>query len=83
MIRQAKLEDSPALYSLLQQLGYTSKLTQVEQALVSNNKDSNVYVYELSTEVVGFISVIRFFYFPTTQYIIGISCPLGIKTQLG
>ncbi|MGL5941573.1 MAG: GNAT family N-acetyltransferase [Waterburya sp.] len=91
MIRQAKVKDSESLCQLLHQLGYASDVTQVEQLLINNNNsDANVYVYELLAKVVGFISLIRFFYFPTMQYITRITAicvdeqhrDLGIGSQL-
>lgn len=90
MIRQAKAEDVSTLCTLLYQLGYASELTQVEQVLANNDKDSGVYVYEYFSKVVGFISVIRFFYFPTMQYMTRITAicvdeqhrDLGIGRQL-
>lgn len=92
MIRQAKIEDLATLCNLLQQLGYSPKLTQIEQMLASKieNKDNNLYVYELSAKVVGFIAIIRVFYFPTMQYITRITAicvdeqyrGMGIGSQL-
>lgn len=92
MIRHATTKDSEFLCKLLYQLGYVLDLTQVEQFLANNNNnsDANVYVYELSAKVVGFISLIRFFYFPTMQYITRITAicvdeqhrGLGIGSQL-
>lgn len=70
MIRPAKVEDVSAIGRLLERLGYASESTQVEQVLANNDQDSNsgIYVYEHLNIVVGFICVIRFFYFPTMQY---------------
>jgi GNAT superfamily N-acetyltransferase len=68
-IRPATLEDSQALCTLLRQLGYDSERPQMKQALTDSREHngSNVYVYELSNQLVGFISIIRFFYFPTLK----------------
>jgi GNAT superfamily N-acetyltransferase len=68
-IRPATLEDSKALCMLLRQLGYDCELPHLQQALANGREhdDSSVYVYERSHQVVGFISLIRFFYFPTLK----------------
>jgi GNAT superfamily N-acetyltransferase len=91
-IRQAKAEDVNVVCKLLGQLGYASELTQVEQVLTDNNRNSDfgVYVCEYSNKVVGFISIIRFFYFPTMRYVTRITAlcvdeqhrDLGIGGQL-
>ncbi|BAZ10364.1 GCN5-related N-acetyltransferase [Calothrix sp. NIES-4071] len=74
MIRQAKLEDARALQTLLKQLGYCPDLIQLEQALIKNNgADSTIYVYELKEEIIGFVSIIQFFYFPTMENIMRIT----------
>jgi GNAT superfamily N-acetyltransferase len=91
MIRPAKTEDSEALCNLLHQLGYTSELNQVEQIFTSNqNSDSYIYVYELPEKIVGFISIIRFFYLPKMQFVTRITAicvdeqyrGMGIGSQL-
>ncbi len=75
MIRQAKLEDAQPLSTLLKQLGYTPDLAKLEQALIKNNgaESSDIYVYELSEQIVGFVSIIQFFYFPTMENIMRIT----------
>ncbi|BDA71071.1 acetyltransferase [Calothrix sp. PCC 7716] len=75
MIRQAKQEDTKSLSTLLNQLGYTPDIAQLEQALSKNNgaNSSDIYVYEHSEQIVGFVSVIQFFYFPTMENIMRIT----------
>ena len=58
-IRNATYHDAPAIKSLLEQLGYTSRLSMIIDQLTRmfNKEDHRVYVYELRKEVVGFASV--------------------------
>ncbi len=69
MIRQATPEDSAAISHLLKQLGYPSKITQLQEVLADSNKEagSTVYVYERSGSIAGLITTLRFFYLPTFQ----------------
>jgi GNAT superfamily N-acetyltransferase len=75
MIRLAEVEDAKVLCNLLEQLGYSSELDQIEEIVSHNseNSPSTIYVYELSEKVAGFISLIRYFYFPTTQNIVRVT----------
>ena len=58
-IRNATYHDAPAIKSLLEQLGYTSRLSMIIDQLTRmfNKEDHQVFVYELKKEVVGFVSV--------------------------
>lgn len=92
-IRQAAADDTDELSRLLKQLGYDAAGSEIKQALAKNRQvcDSKVYVYELeSKQIVGFISTIRFFYFPVLQNITRVTAicvdeqyrNLGIGSQL-
>lgn len=58
-IRNATYKDAPAIKSLLEALGYTTRMSilvnQLEMMFGKN--DHEVFVYELQKEVVGFVSV--------------------------
>ena len=58
-IRNATYHDAPAIKSLLQQLGYPSRLSTLIDQLerMFNNEEHQVFVYELRKEVVGFVSL--------------------------
>jgi N-acetylglutamate synthase-like GNAT family acetyltransferase len=58
-IRIASYHDAPAIKSLLEQLGYSSRLSMIVDQLerLFNKEDHQVFVYELRKEVVGFVSV--------------------------
>ena len=58
-IRTANFHDSPAIKSLLEQLGYKSRLSTLIDQLerLFKKEDHQVLVYELNKEVVGFVSV--------------------------
>jgi len=58
-IRNATYHDAPAIKSLLEQLGYSSRLSMLIDQLerLFNKNDHQVFVYELKKEVVGFASV--------------------------
>lgn len=64
MIRLAQREDAESIDRLLDQLGYPSKIDRIEAALAKQNE---VYVYERSQQIIGFVSTIQFLYFPTLQ----------------
>jgi GNAT superfamily N-acetyltransferase len=72
MIRPAEVRDAIALHHLLKQLGYFSDSNALKSLLSDSDSEENqlrsaIYVYEQAKEVIGFISLIRFFYFPTGQ----------------
>jgi len=58
-IRNATYHDAPAIKGLLEQLGYTSRLSMIVDQIerMFNKGDHQVFVYELRKEVVGFVSV--------------------------
>ncbi|HZY37572.1 MAG TPA: GNAT family N-acetyltransferase [Mucilaginibacter sp.] len=58
-IRNATYHDAPALKGLLEQLGYTSRISMIVDQIerMFNKEDHQVFVYELRKEVVGFASV--------------------------
>jgi len=58
-IRKATYHDAPAIKSLLQALGYTSRLSHLVSQLdaMFGKDDHDVFVYEMNREVVGFVSV--------------------------
>ncbi|WP_416668847.1 GNAT family N-acetyltransferase [Egbenema bharatensis] len=92
MIRSAELRDANALHELLEQLGYSTELSQIEKFLLKENDlaTTAVYVYELSDRAIGFISLTRYFYFPAMQNVMRITAfcvdaehrNLGIGGQL-
>jgi len=59
MIRNATYRDASAIKSLLEQLGYTTRLSILIDQLETmfGQVDNQVIVYELKKEVVGFVSV--------------------------
>lgn len=65
MIRLAQREDAESIDRLLNQLGYPSETDRIAAALAKQNE---VYVYERSQQIIGFVSTIQFFYFPTLQH---------------
>jgi GNAT superfamily N-acetyltransferase len=73
MIRLANRDDAIAIHHLLNQLGYSSELSTIQSLLSNNHAEddpefrSAIYVYEKGPDIVGFISLIRFDYFPTGQ----------------
>lgn len=71
MIRPAEVRDAIALCHLLNQLGYSLEPTAIKALLSDNHAEplSAVHVYEREKEAVGFISIVRLFYFPTMQKI--------------
>lgn len=69
MIRLATLDDTDTLCSLLKQLGYDADHPTIQRALMGQDSGSEIYVYELETEVIGFIATVRLFYFPELQHL--------------
>jgi GNAT superfamily N-acetyltransferase len=58
-IRNAVYKDAPAIKLLLEALGYTARMSLLINQLETlfGQNDHQVFVYELSREVVGFISI--------------------------
>lgn len=63
-IFKAKSEDVFAIKNLLSQLGYETEQDELQLAIALPQEQSDAFVAILGSEVIGFMSVIYFFYFP-------------------
>ena len=65
-IRKAKTADAIKVKNLLVQLGYTNALDTVEKALSNQPHGSEIYVATRGGDIVAFMSLIYFYYFPSS-----------------
>ncbi len=68
-IKQASPADAPELQILLRQLGYDSAEQDIAKALASPKEGTDVYAAFAGSRLVGFISLIYYFYFPLQQQV--------------
>ncbi len=65
--RKADSNDSEALVILLAQLGYETDFEKIGSYLESEQREDEIYVAELANDIVGLVSFVCFFYFPTQE----------------
>lgn len=89
-IRKAESHDAKIVQSLLKQLGYSVTADDLEKYLGTHQRGDEVYVAIDKGEVVGFMSLIYFDYFPSQRKICRITAILvnenirgsGVGTEL-
>ncbi|MDV5169965.1 GNAT family N-acetyltransferase [Photobacterium rosenbergii] len=81
MIRQANLNDGPAIGILLTQLGYQASPAVIESML--DDSRQTTMVFESEDGLLGLIALIIFPYFPTGEQICRITALVAEKNKRG
>ena len=82
-ILPAKLHDTLAIATLLKQLGYESDEQSIGCAISLPEKESAVFIAKVDNQVVGFMSLIYFYYFPIQKYVCRITAIVVDESSRG
>ena len=81
MIRQANMDDGPAIGKLLTQLGYQTS-PEILESMLDDNRQATM-VFDSEDELLGLIALIIFPYFPTGEQICRITALVTEKDKRG